>query len=60
MASWGALLLLSAAFGAFLLWVHAPAALMLGPLVAAIVMSSSGRKLKLPSRPFLEIGRAHV
>jgi hypothetical protein len=53
MASWAALLFLSAAFGAFLLWVHAPAALMLGPLVAAIVLSSSGQRLKLPSRPFL-------
>lgn len=53
MFSWAALLVLSAALGAFLLWIHAPAALMLGPLVAAIVVASSGGKVHLPARPFL-------
>jgi hypothetical protein len=33
---------------ALLLWLHAPAALMLGPLVAAMVFASSGGKVQLP------------
>jgi membrane AbrB-like protein len=53
MASWVFLLALSAGFGALLLWLQAPAALMLGPLVAAIVVSSTGGKVKMPARPFL-------
>ena len=50
---WAVLLVLSAAFGAFLLWLHAPAALMLGPLVAAIALSSSGVTVPMPVRPFV-------
>jgi uncharacterized protein len=52
-AKWGALVVLSAAFAALLLWVRAPAALMLGPLAAAIVVSSYGAKLRLPLPPFV-------
>ena len=33
------LVALSVAFAAFLLWIHAPAALMLGPLIAGIVVA---------------------
>ncbi len=51
--NWILLIALSAAFGAFLLWLEAPAALMLGPLVAAIVLSSSGGRVRMPARPFL-------
>src|SRR5579862_3843551 len=51
--NWAALLVLSAGFGAFLLWVHAPAALMLGPLIAAIVVASSGGRVNMPAKPFL-------
>ena len=50
---WGALVLLSAVLAAFLLWLHAPAALMLGPLLAAITLSSTGAKVKFPLRPFV-------
>ena len=52
-AQWGGLVVLSAALAALLLWVHAPAALMLGPLAAAIIVSSNGAKLRLPLTPFV-------
>ena len=52
-AQWAALVVLSAALAALLLWLHAPAALMLGPLAAAIVVSSYGAKLRLPLTPFV-------
>jgi len=51
--NWTVLILLSAAFGGLLLWLHAPAALMLGPLIAGIVVSSSGGKVTMPAKPFL-------
>ncbi len=51
--SWAALILLSAGLAALLLWLHAPAALMLGPLVAAIVVASNGARLRLPLTPFV-------
>src|SRR5262245_43956871 len=51
--SWAALILLSAGLAALLLWLHAPAALMLGPLVAAIVVASNGARLRLPLPPFV-------
>src|SRR5476651_1661172 len=50
---WGQSILLSVVVAAFLLWLHAPAALMLGPLLAAIVVSSTGAKVKFPLRPFV-------
>jgi len=53
MASWSILLVLSAALGAGLLWLEAPAALMLGPLIAAIIVASNGGKVNMPARPFL-------
>ena len=52
-AQWAVLLVLSAALAAVLLWIHAPAALMLGPLIAAIVVASNGAKLRLPLSPFV-------
>src|SRR6185503_5246162 len=52
-AQWAVLVVLSAALAALLLWVHAPAALMLGPLAAAIAVSSYGAKLRLPLTPFV-------
>src|SRR5437868_1401919 len=51
--TWAVLILLSAGLAALLLWLHAPAALMLGPLVAAIVVASSGAGLRLPLPPFV-------
>jgi membrane AbrB-like protein len=50
---WALLIALSAGIAAFLLWIHAPAALMLGPLVAGIVVASSGGKVAFPLPPFV-------
>lgn len=47
------LVVLSAALAALLLWLHAPAALMLGPLLAAIAMSAGGTSVKIPLAPFV-------
>ena len=43
---WGVLVALSAGLAAFLLWIHAPAALMLGPLVAGIVVAAAQGQLQ--------------
>ena len=51
--NWTILLVLSATLGAFLLWIEAPAALMLGPLIAAIILSSTGGHVSMPTRPFV-------
>ena len=48
---WGVLIALSAGIAAFLLWIHAPAALMLGPLIGGIVVASSGGKVRFPLPP---------
>src|SRR5918994_500948 len=50
---WGVLIALSAGIAAFLLWIHAPAALMLGPLIAGIVVAASGGKVAFPLPPFV-------
>ena len=42
--AWAALISLSIGLAALLLWLHAPAALMLGPLVAAIVVRLERRQ----------------
>lgn len=52
-AQWAVLVVLSAAVAAVLLWLHAPAALMLGPLIAAIAVASYGARLRLPLTPFV-------
>jgi membrane AbrB-like protein len=51
--SWAALVGLSVGFAALLLWLHAPAALMLGPLLAGIVVASGGGKVRPPLAPFV-------
>jgi uncharacterized protein len=38
---------------ALLLWLHAPAALMLGPLLAAVTISVAGGRVRLPLSPFV-------
>ena len=48
---WASLIGLSVAIAAFLVWLHAPAALLLGPVVAAIVVASNGGKVVLPVGP---------
>jgi hypothetical protein len=53
MRSWAALISLSIGFAALLLWLQAPAALMLGPLLAGVVVASSGGKVRPPLPPFV-------
>ena len=50
---WLILVVLSAGLAAFLLWIHAPAALMLGPLIAGIVVASNGARVSFPLPPFV-------
>ncbi len=50
---WTILIALSAVLGGILLWLQAPAALMLGPLAAAMVLASFGSKVRFPLRPFV-------
>jgi uncharacterized protein len=52
-SQWTVLIVLSAGIGAVLLWLHAPAALMLGPLVAGIVVASAGGKVAFPLPAFV-------
>jgi uncharacterized protein len=52
-AQWAILLVLSVALAALLLWVHAPAALMIGPLLAAMAFSAGNGKVTLPLSPFV-------
>ena len=52
-AAWPALIALSAALSALLLWLHAPAALMLGPLLAGMVLAGCGVHVKFPVTPFV-------
>jgi membrane AbrB-like protein len=52
-SQWTVLIVLSAGIGAVLLWLHAPAALMLGPLVAGIVVASGGGKVAFPLPAFV-------
>ncbi len=48
-AQWIALVVLSAVLAALLLRLHAPAALMLGPLRAAIAFAAGNGKVKFAS-----------
>jgi len=50
---WLVLIALSAMLGGLLLWLKAPAALLLGPLLASMVMAASGVQLRLPLGPFV-------
>jgi hypothetical protein len=50
---WTILIALSAVLGGILLWLHAPAALMLGPLAAAMSLASLGGRVRFPLRPFV-------
>jgi uncharacterized protein len=52
-AQWILLIALSAGIGAFLLWLHAPAALMLGPLLAAMMLAAGGGRVRFPLSPFV-------
>lgn len=50
---WGALFVLSLLLSLLFLYVHLPAALLLGPMLAGIVFSLRGMLLKLPRTAFL-------
>jgi uncharacterized protein len=50
---WAVLVTLSAGMSALLLTLHAPAALLLGPLLAGMAVASSGAQLRLPLGPFV-------
>jgi membrane AbrB-like protein len=52
-ASWGLLFLLSGLFAALLTWARLPAALMLGPMIAGILMENGGAHLRVPKLPFI-------
>ncbi len=47
---WTALLILSVILGALFIWLGVPAALLLGPMVAGIIITVSGATLQIPSR----------
>ena len=51
--AWSVLIALSAALSALLLWLHAPAALMIGPLLAGMVLAGWGVQVKSPVSPFV-------
>ncbi|CTQ00835.1 hypothetical protein BN1200_1000002 [Klebsiella variicola] len=55
---WLTLLLLSVLFSSLLLRLHLPAALLLGPLIAGLILSLRGVKLSIP-RPWLSGGAGH-
>ena len=49
---WPALIAITLPVTALLLWLHAPAALMLGPLIAGIAFASAGGKVQFPVSVF--------
>jgi uncharacterized protein len=53
MVQWAVLVAASLGMAALLLSVHAPAALLLGPLLAAMAIASGGAQLRLPLSPFV-------
>jgi len=50
---WLLLIGLSAAVSALLLWFALPAALLLGPIVAGILVTTNGGRVDVPNRPFV-------
>jgi membrane AbrB-like protein len=50
---WLAILVCSAAFGAVLAWLHVPAALLLGPMLAGIAIAAAGGTARVPNAVFL-------
>lgn len=52
-AQWTVLVAASIGLAVLLLSVHAPAALLLGPLIASMAIASGGAQLRLPLTPFV-------
>jgi membrane AbrB-like protein len=50
---WLVLIGISAAVSALLLWLAIPAALLLGPIVAGILVTTNGGEIDVPNRPFV-------
>jgi uncharacterized protein len=50
---WSLLIGISAAVSALLLWLAIPAALLLGPIVAGILVTTNGGEIDVPNRPFV-------
>jgi uncharacterized protein len=50
---WLLLVGISAAVSALLLWLAIPAALLLGPIVAGILLTTNGGSVDVPNRPFV-------
>ncbi len=50
---WLLLIVISAALSAVLLWLAIPAALLLGPIVAGILVTTNGGAIDVPNRPFV-------
>jgi uncharacterized protein len=50
---WAALLALSAVLGGVAVFLHVPAALLVGPMIAAILVATSEGTIRLPFAPFL-------
>jgi uncharacterized protein len=50
---WLLLIGISAALSALLLWLAIPAALLLGPIVAGILVTTNGGAIDVPNRPFV-------
>jgi uncharacterized protein len=50
---WLAVLACSAALGALLAWLHVPAALLLGPMLAGIAIAAAGGTARVPDSAFL-------
>ena len=50
---WLLLVGISAALSALLLWLAIPAALLLGPIVAGILVTTNGGAIDVPNRPFV-------
>lgn len=52
---WGVLLVLSLAFVAVALWVRLPAALMIGPMVAAVLIGTADGSIRVPMGPMIAV-----
>jgi uncharacterized protein len=52
-AQWTVLIAASLAMAALMVHVHAPAALLLGPLLASIAVATAGTRVNLPLSPFV-------
>lgn len=53
LSQWLVILCSSAAIGALLAWVHVPAALLLGPMLAGIAITAAGGTARVPNVAFL-------